>query len=128
MLLRMHAVVETPPYLADAKAAGLTEAEREVIVDFLASHPRAGDEMRGTGGARKIRFPGRGKGKSGGYRVVTFYSGIDIPVFLMAIFSKGQKTDLTQDERNRLKQKLQTFVENYRKGVRSYVESRKKTH
>lgn len=77
----MHTLVETPDYLADAKKAGVSESERGAIADFLARNPTAGVEIVGTGGARKIRFAGRGKGKSGGYRVVTFYSGPDIPLF-----------------------------------------------
>jgi hypothetical protein len=32
-----------------------------------------------------------GGGKSGGYRGVTFYSGINIPVFLITVFGKGEK-------------------------------------
>jgi hypothetical protein len=35
-------------------------------VDFLAAHPNAGDEMLGTGGARKVRFARPGEGKRGG--------------------------------------------------------------
>ena len=88
----MHVVIETPDYLVDAKALGLTADERRSIVDYIAQTPDAGVEMKGTGGARKIRFAGRGKGKSGGYRVVTFYAGEDIPVFLLSIFSKRGKS------------------------------------
>ena len=39
---------------------------------------RAGDVIEGTGGARKLRFAGKGKGKRGGFRVITFFSGADI--------------------------------------------------
>jgi hypothetical protein len=51
----MHTVVETASYLADAKAAKLSEAEREAVVEMVANHPQAGDEIGGTGGARKVR-------------------------------------------------------------------------
>lgn len=77
----MQTVVETQSYLRDAKATGLTDDERWRIVDFVAANPDAGNEIKGTGGARKVRFAGKGKGKSGGYRIITFYSGEDIPVF-----------------------------------------------
>jgi hypothetical protein len=87
----MHTLVETPDYLADAKKAGVTESEPTAIAVFLAGNPMAGSEIVGTGGARKVRFAGRGKGKSGGYRVVTFFSGPDIPLFLLAMFGKGDK-------------------------------------
>ena len=77
-----HTVVETADYLKDARNAGLSEDERRAIVDFLSDNPTAGDEISGTGGARKVRFAAKGKGKSGGVRVITFYSGADIPIFL----------------------------------------------
>jgi hypothetical protein len=82
----MHTVVETPSYIADAKAAGLTESERDLVVETVARRPEVGDEIGGTGGARKVRIAGRGKGKSGGYRAITFYSGKDLPVFLLAVY------------------------------------------
>ena len=90
----MHTVVETAAYLADAKAAGMTEHEKErnAVVEMIASYPEAGDEIGGTGGARKVRVAGRGKGKSGGYRVITFYSGEDLPgVFVGCLFEGRRK-------------------------------------
>jgi hypothetical protein len=111
-----HAVIETPEYLADATAAGLSEAERMRVVDRLSSDPMAGDEIPGTGGARKIRLAGRGKGKSGGYRVIAFYSGADVPVFLLNVFSKGDRIDLTQAERNALRKELAELVKDYKNG------------
>lgn len=121
----MQVVIETPEYLADARAAGLTDDECQFIVDYVAQHPDAGAEMKGTGGARKIRFAGRGKGKSGGYRVIAFYAGKDIPVFLLSIFSKGEKVNLSQSERNELRKILTSIAEAYRKGVQRNVSGRK---
>jgi mRNA-degrading endonuclease RelE of RelBE toxin-antitoxin system len=57
----------------------------------------------GTGGARKVRFGGRGKGKSGGYRVITYYAAEDVPVFLLALVDKGQRADISQADRNALR-------------------------
>jgi len=78
-------------------------------------NPAAGDEIKGTGGARKVRFAGKGKGKSGGYRVITFYSGNDIPVFLLNVFAKNEKIDLSQAERNDLKMTLAALANTYRR-------------
>lgn len=117
----MHTVVETPSYLADAKAAGLTEGERDAVVEMIANRPEAGDEIGGTGGARKVRFAGRGKGKSGGYRVITFYSGKEVPVFLLAVYSKGEKANLSKPERNELKGILGDIVREYRKRAKRHV-------
>ena len=120
-IVPVHTIVETPDYLRDAKAAGLSESEREAIATYIAQRPDAGDEIPGTGGARKVRSAGRGKGKSGGYRVVTFYSGQNIPVFLLNVFAKGDRIDLSQAERNELRQVLGALVAAYGKGVKRRV-------
>lgn len=110
----MHTIVETPLFTRKAKNARVTEDELNTIIQFIANNPDAGEEMQDTGGARKIRFAARGKGKSGGYRVITFYSGQDIPVFLLNIFSKNQKIDLSPEEKKILKGILGEIVEEYR--------------
>ena len=111
----MQTVVETAEYLRDAKRAGLSKEERELLVDFFAEHPDAGDPIPGTGGARKVRIATKGKGKRGGGRVISFYTGPDIPVFLLNVFAKNEKIDLTQKERNELKEMLGALAQAYRK-------------
>ena len=96
----MQTVIETESYLRDAKGAGMAEDERTAAVDLVASDPESGDLLQGTGGVRKARLAGRGKGKSGGYRIVWYFGGRDIPVFLLTVFGKGEKANLTQGERN----------------------------
>ena len=95
----MHVVVEAPTYQKSAARAGLTEVERTDIVTLVAGDPTAGDLMEGTGGAHKLRIAGRGKGKSGGYRVITFYAADDVPIFLLDLYGKGEKANLTKAER-----------------------------
>lgn len=99
----MQSVIETEAYLRAAKDAGMADEERTAAVDLVAANPEAGDLLQGTGGVRKARLAGRGKGKSGGYRIVWYYGGGDIPVFLLTVFGKGEKANLTQGERNALR-------------------------
>jgi hypothetical protein len=120
----MHTVIETPDFRSDAKEAGITDEERSKIVARLAANPQSGEEIPGAGGARKVRFAGRGKGKSGGYRVITFYTGEDVPLFLLNVFAKGNKVDLSQTERNELRKELAALAGDYRRGVRLYVQRR----
>ena len=87
----VHGVIETQFYLADAKSAGVSDEERVAIVAAIAADPEAGDVIPGTGGARKVRVAGKGKGKSGGYRVITYFAAPDVPVFLLRLVSKGQR-------------------------------------
>jgi len=117
----MHAVIETPTFLSDARAAGVSDDEREHIVNSIAAAPLAGDLIPGTGGARKRRFGGGGKGKRGAYRVITYYAAEDVPVFLLALVSKGQRADLSQADRNALRAELSAVAANYRAGVQAKV-------
>jgi hypothetical protein len=98
----MHAVIETNGYLKAADDAGMDEEERSAVVDLIAANPEAGAIMPGCGGARKLRFRKPGTGKSGGYRVITYFAGWDVPVFLLTVFGKGEKDNLTKAERNAL--------------------------
>ena len=58
----MHTVAETQSFGRAAKAVDMSDDEIAALVSFIAENPMAGDEIVGTGGCRKIRFAGRGKG------------------------------------------------------------------
>jgi hypothetical protein len=122
----MHGVIETADYLADAESAGLSPEELVAIKNHVAANPMAGDLMVGAGGARKLRFAAKGKGKSGGVRVVTYFGGDDIPVFLLNVFAKGEKANLTQAERNTLKKVLSDLGDAYRTSTRDAARARRK--
>lgn len=64
--------------------------------------PSTGYGLPDGGGARKFRFARPGGGKSGGYRVVTAFCGPDTPVFLITVFAKGEKDNLTRSEAQQL--------------------------
>ena len=99
------------PSLFEVRAqTEVTEAELNEIRTLVARNPIIGDPMPGTGGARKVRFTAKGKGKSGGYRVITFLSGDNIPVFLLDIYAKGEKINLSQQEKNTLRHVLKRLA------------------
>lgn len=89
------------------------------LVNHLAANPDDGDEMEGTGGCRKLRFAIRGnnKGKSGGVRTITLYTGEFMPVFLLTVFGKSQRMNLTKAERNDLKKLSEHIVREYARRV-----------
>ena len=117
----MHGVIETASYLRDAAAAAMSEDERVVIVNAISANPSLGDRMPGCGGARKARFAMPGKGKRGGYRIVHYYAGEDIPVFLLAVVKKSERADLTQSEKNELRRELTGLAADYRASVKARV-------
>ena len=93
--MRVRTVVETEAYLRAAKAAGMTDAERVLAVDTVAANPLAGDPIVGGGGIRKVRLAGRGFGKSGGYRVISWPAGVERPVYMLWVLSKGRAANLS---------------------------------
>lgn len=109
---RLQTVVETPAYLAAAKGV-LSDADRFNIVNMVAENPEAGVSL--GGGIRKMRIPHSGRGKRGGARVVFLFSGEDIPVFLLTVFSKSKKSNLSGGERALLIVAAKRMVENYRR-------------
>ena len=108
----MHGVVETPTFLKAAEGL-YSESERENIVRTIASDPGAGDVMPGTGGFRKLRFARAGMGKRGGARVVYLYGGDRFPVFLITVYAKAEKGNLSKAEQNALAKLSQSFFEDY---------------
>lgn len=117
----MHCVLVTSEFMRDAKQAGLDDEEVSEIVRLIAADPTGGVVIPRTGGARKLRVKAKAKGKRSGYRVVWFYGGDDIPVFLLSMFVKGERIDLTEAERNALKKHLSSIGEEYRAGVSGKV-------
>jgi hypothetical protein len=111
----VQTIVHTKTFEAAAKECGLTEKDFEALESVLARNPDAGDLIQGSGGCRKVRLAGRGKGKSGGYRVITFYSGGAMPVYLLYAYSKGDRDDLTDSQIGALKAAAKSITEGHRR-------------
>ena len=94
-------VAETPEYVRCADRL-LSAAERMEVVVFLAANPRAGDLIQGTGGVRKLRWRRGGQGKSGGVRLIYYFHSEAMPLYLLAVFGKNERANLSKAERNDL--------------------------
>lgn len=105
-------IAESPEFSRQARQL-LTEAEVDELIEFLAIHPQAGAIMQGTGGVRKLRWAREGKGKSGGTRVIYYFHNETIPLFLLTIYGKGRKDNLSKSERNQLAKLVKILVETY---------------
>jgi len=97
---RLLTVVETPEFLRRARSVGMSDADRAEVVDQLAADPEAGIEL--GGGLRKVRIARRGGGKSGGFRVLHFYREEGLPVFLLTVFAKNERANVTAKEKAEL--------------------------
>jgi hypothetical protein len=96
--MAMQTVVETPLFIRRAEKL-LSEDEHAGLIAYLASHPTAGDEIVGTGGVRKVRYGAKGKGKSGGARVIYYFYDQEIPIYALLIYGKNERADLTAEQR-----------------------------
>ena len=100
--------METEEFLADVGRI-LTQPEHDALILYLARYPESGDLMPGTGGLRKLRWFGQGRGKRGGSRVIYYFHNRDAPLFLMALLAKNVQSDLSQDERRALIARLKAL-------------------
>lgn len=94
-------VAELPEFIRCC-AKLLSDDERMELVDYLAGRPRAGVLIQGTGGIRKLRWARGGRGKSAGARVIYYFHSDLMPLYLLTIFGKNEKADLSKAERNEL--------------------------
>ena len=99
----LHTVAETEEFIDNCRKVGVSDWARVAIVDAVAKAPAAGDLVQGTGGVFKRRFAGRGKGKSGGWRVMVAYIGKHAPAYLVALLSKGDRANFSRAELNGMK-------------------------
>lgn len=97
--------IETPMFTAKWQDLGLTDDDLRELQKTLLKNSKSGDTISYTGGLRKIRIPmeNKGKGKRSGARVI--YVDVDIKesIYLINVYAKNEKADLTPDEKRALK-------------------------
>ena len=98
MPTRPITVAETAVFIRQASTLW-TEDERFEFVDFIARNPEAGDLIPASGGVRKVRWGRQGSGKRGGVRIIYFYHNPAMPLYLLMIYAKARRDDLSPDAR-----------------------------
>lgn len=97
----MQTIAEMPEYTRRAEQL-LSETERQAVINYLAAFPKAGVILQGARGIRKLRWARQGSGKSGGVRVIYYVHNEQIPLYLLTVFGKGEKANLSKAESNEL--------------------------
>ena len=87
----------------------LGEAGRLALYAFLAGNPEAGDVVAGTGGVRKLRWQMLGQGKLGGARVLHLYLKHRDTIWMLDIYSKRDKLDLSPSDVKAIKEAVKTI-------------------
>lgn len=95
--MALQTIVETSEFSKRAEAIGLNRKDVEQIIATLAATPEAGMSL--GGGLRKMRIARPGEGKSSGYRVIHFYRHSGLPLFLLTVFAKNERPNISRAER-----------------------------
>lgn len=111
----MHTVVGiadvSPPGRTARHGGGRTRG----VLSYIAANPDAGDLIKGSGGCRKVRFAGKGKGKSGAFRMITFFASESIPVFLLTVYAKDRLKTLSDAQVNAMKLVVKAIAGEYQR-------------
>ena len=97
----MQTIAELPEYIRSADKL-MSADERQDIIRYLAEHPKEGDLMEGTGG------------KSGGVRVIYYFHSENMPLYLLTLFAKNERANLSKAERNELAGLTDLLVKTWR--------------
>jgi hypothetical protein len=106
----MQTVAEMQEF-SRAAARLLREDEILDLISYLAEHPSAGVLLAGTGGVRKLRWAREGRGKSGGVRVVYYFHSERLPLYLLTVFGKNEKANITKAEANALSKLVKLLIQ-----------------
>ena len=105
----MNTVAELPSYRTCAQKH-LPANERQNIIDFLAKNPQSGDIIQGTSGVRKLSWGKGDRGKSGGVRIIYYFHSDKLPLYLVTLFAKNERDNLTAQERNDLSKLVDILI------------------
>ena len=102
-------IAETEPF--QRKVAGLLSGtEKPELIAYLSMRPQAGVLIRGTGGIRKLRWARIGQGKSGGVRVIYYFHNQEMPLYLLTVFGKNEKANISAVEKNILAKAVKNLL------------------
>lgn len=81
----------------------ISEEEYHLLQLQLSVRPESGDLIRGSGGIRKVRWAGSGRGKRGGIRVIYYFINEEDQIYMLYAYPKRKKDDLSTDQIKQLK-------------------------
>lgn len=107
--------VYMPKFSKEWTRLGLRDSNLAKLEDFLMDNPNAGNVIVGTGGLKKVRWVLPGRGKSGSLRVLYIDFLFDSVIFMIDLFPKDEKENLSHSERNAIKELIKAIGEELKK-------------
>lgn len=81
----------------------LPDDEYHKLQVLLAHRPNAGSLIPGSGGLRKVRWAGSGRGKRGGLRIIYFWAVVQEQMLMLLLYAKNERDDLSPEQLKVLK-------------------------
>jgi hypothetical protein len=72
----------------------LTDDEYAALQAALMRHPDTGDLVPGSGGVRKLRWAGSGRGKRGGLRIIYYWRSRAGQIWLLTLYAKNERSTI----------------------------------
>jgi hypothetical protein len=101
-------IIESPVYSEQIDDLMSPEDHRQLQLHLL-EQPKRGDIIKGSGGLRKLRWAGSGRGKRGGIRVIYYLWRRDT-AFLLFAYPKNQQEDLTPAQAKLLRLLIESYT------------------
>ena len=89
--------VETPIFMKELKDT-ISDDDNRSMQAAIILRPQQGAIIRGTGEIRKLRWSGRGHGKSGGLRLIYYWDRGSETIYMLYLYAKSKQEDLTPEQ------------------------------
>lgn len=104
-----RAFIQTAEFSRNWDRLGFDDEDLRLLELDIMKHPDKYPVMEGTGGLRKARVALENKGKSGGARVCYVDFVFAETVYLITVFGKKEKANLSKEERNNIKKVIEAL-------------------
>lgn len=103
--------IQTSEFTKNWERLGFADDDLRRLELEILKNPKVGAVIRGTGKLRKMRFSFKNEGKSGSTRVCYVDYTVQETVYLITVYPKNEKDNLSKAERNSIKKMIEILEE-----------------
>lgn len=104
--------IQTTEFVKNWERLGLNDDDLRRLELEILKNPKVGPVIQGTGKLRKMRFSFENRGKSGSARVCYVDFLIQETVYLITVYPKNEKDNLSKAEKNEIKKMIELLEQN----------------
>ena len=104
-------IIETSIFTKRIKETMSDDSYRE-FQNTLIAYPETGKIMKGSGGIRKVRWSINDQGKRGGVRVIYYWAVNNNQIFMLMVYPKKERDNLTKQQLSLLKKIVEREFKN----------------